>query len=312
MEILLDNLIDTHKDKPCVVALHGPSLNKHKPQIEELQKNKSILRISVNEWFNFFDEKPDYWVVSNGEFTIKASMSHGSLWASRQYPHDVFNKYNVPLLYNSGADLTEDSFIKENLKCDYLKYDMRHFKGHDCKQILQNFKKHYEENRNLNFYDYGKNAQMWQKPDVRDFPIWYQKIHGHIAGHWDLSGKCCKNKLETTIQEKLQEISGHSQHMGPSQTVGLFAITFAVLMGCNPVYVTGLDLDCTLGYAGTNNETTPGFNAGNLGHWKISFRDFLTDDMRILNESAELLGVKIINLNKEAWYNEFHKGELEL
>jgi hypothetical protein len=312
MELLLDNITGAHKNKPCVVALHGPSLNNHKSQIENLQKSNSVLRISVNEWFNFFDEKPDYWVVSNGEFTIKASIRYNALWAHRQYPHDVFNKYNVPLLYNSGTDLTEDIFIKENLKCDYLKYDIRHFKRHNCKEILQNFRKYYEENKNLNFYHYGKNAQMWQRPDVHNFPDWYKNIHGHIAAHWDISGKCCKNKLDITLQEKLQELSGHSQHMGPSQTVGMFAVVFAVLMGCNPIFVSGLDLDCTLGYADTNGTPIQGFNAGNVGHWKVSFRDFLTDDMRILDESAKLLGVKIINLNKEAWYNEFHKGELEL
>ena len=34
--------------------------------------------------------------------------------------------------------------------------------------------------------------------------------------------------------------------------------------------------------------------------------------MKILRESAELKGTKIINLNKNAWYDEFTKGDLEL
>ena len=34
--------------------------------------------------------------------------------------------------------------------------------------------------------------------------------------------------------------------------------------------------------------------------------------MRIIRESAELLGIKIVNLNKNSWYNTFTKGDLVL
>ena len=34
--------------------------------------------------------------------------------------------------------------------------------------------------------------------------------------------------------------------------------------------------------------------------------------MKIINESAELLGTNIVNLNKESWYNTFTKGDLVL
>ena len=99
--------------------------------------------------------------------------------------------------------------------------------------------------------------------------------------------------------------------MGTGQTVGLFAVMFALLMGCNPIYVVGLDLDCTKGHAkGSNPKAT--YNSGHMGHWKKVFRQFLIDDMRILRESAELVGTKIINLNKDSWHNEFFKGEIEL
>jgi hypothetical protein len=32
--------------------------------------------------------------------------------------------------------------------------------------------------------------------------------------------------------------------------------------------------------------------------------------MRILNESAKLLGTKIINLNQDSWYDVFEKGDI--
>ena len=85
------------------------------------------------------------------------------------------------------------------------------------------------------------------------------------------------------------------------------AIAFAVLMGCNPVYISGLDLDYSAGYA--ESETQYQINAPNVGHWKYIYRQFLLDDMRILKESAENLGIKIINLNKNSWHKVFDFGD---
>jgi hypothetical protein len=83
-------------------------------------------------------------------------------------------------------------------------------------------------------------------------------------------------------------------------------------MGCNPVYVTGMDLDYSLGYAEAEYKNYHSPNIGNIGHWKITYREFLLDDMKILKESAALLGTKIINLNNNAWYNTFEKGGFQI
>jgi hypothetical protein len=115
----------------------------------------------------------------------------------------------------------------------------------------------------------------------------------------------------STLQERLQSISGHPQHASPGHTVGLFAIMFAVIMGCSPIYVAGLDLDCSIGFARGANERAS-YNSGHMGHWKKIFRDFLLDDMRIINESAKILGIEIINLNKSSWHDSFLKGRLDL
>ena len=81
-------------------------------------------------------------------------------------------------------------------------------------------------------------------------------------------------------------------------------------MGCNPIYV-GLDLDCSAGHA--DGKTTLGsYNEGHIDHWKIIFKDFLLDDMRILDESAKNLGIEIVNLNKNSWHDVFVKGDLNL
>ena len=308
MRLSFEDITDRHKNKPCAVVLHGPSLNKDRDKISQLQREKNLIRFSVNDWYDFFDVKPDYWVISNSEFTIKASIVRNHLWAQRNYVHDVFNKFKVPLLYNATADLTDLDFVDKNLLCDYMPYDARHFRGHDCLNILKNFKKHYEKNKNLNFTYYGNNAKPWDRPNIKGLPEWKQKLHGRIGNGWDPSGECCRFIDTITIQEKLQQHAGHKQHAGPGHTVGLTAIMFAILMGCSPIYISGLDLDYRAGYA--EGKKSIGHNEGHIDHWKVIFRDFLLDDMRILKESAVNLGIKIINLNKNSWHNVFEKGDL--
>ena len=313
MKLEYSDILNKHKNTPCFIALHGPSLtNEIKLRTQELQKEKKLLRISVNNWFDFFDTNPDYWVVSNSEFTIENSMKQSNVWDYYDYEKNCFNKYNVPLFYNTTADLTTEEFINKNLKCDYLPYDTRHFKQHDCIKILNNFKDYYNENKNFNFKFYGNNSQIWQRPNVKGLPDWKKKLHGRIAGGFDTRAKCCNNIGTTTLQEQLQNLSGHSQHMGTGQTVGVTALAFAVLMGCNPIYFTGMDLDCEKGYAQNKNynHTKLSINQGHIGHWKHIFKDFLLDDMRIIKQSAELMGIKIINLNSKSWYNTFEFGNL--
>ena len=311
MRLKYSDIIEKHKNMPCAITLHGPSLDPYRDRIQDLQRQNKLIRFDVNEWYDYFEEKPNYWVVSNTEFTIDASIRRNRIWAERKYEHNVFNKYNVPLLYNATADLTDLDFVEKNLQCDYLPYDTKHFKRHRCVEILKNFKTHYEQNRNLNFKYYGNNEQLWQPPNVKKFAPWKQKLHGRIGGAWNLSGKCCAFIDQSTLQEELQKHSGYEQHMGPGQTVGLFAGMFAILMGCNPIYIVGLDLDCEAGFA-AGKQTLGVYNEGHVGHWKVIYRDFLLDDMRILKESAEKLGIKIINLNKESWHDVFEKGELNL
>jgi len=312
MKLEIKDIIDRHKNIPCVVTCHGPSLTPHKKKIEDLQEQGKILRIDVNEWYDFFDTKPDYWVVSNGEFTIENSINENNLWKQRNYPPDVFNSYGIPLFYNMTADLSDPEFVEQNLKCDYLPYDTKHFKGHDCKKILTNFLEYANRNQDLNFTYYGNNAQMWQYPDVSEVNPYCQAVHKDIANGWSMDKRCCINMDgRLTIQEALRVLSGYPQHMGVGQTVGIFCLIFATLMGCNPIYISGLDLDYTLGYAEGNTDK-PNYipNLGNVGHWRHVYRNFLLDDMRILKESAENLGIKIINLNKDSWHTVFEKGQL--
>ena len=150
-KLKFEDILDKHKDSPCVIACHGPSLDQHKHQIQTLQETGEILRLSTNNWYDFFSTPPDYWVLSNTEFTIKNKI-------------DKINEYKIPLFYASSADLTSQNFIDENLLCDYLPYDQRHFKGMSCLEIIKSFKSHYDEHKNLDFKGIGNNSVMWQHP----------------------------------------------------------------------------------------------------------------------------------------------------
>ena len=110
----------------------------------------------------------------------------------------------------------------------------------------------------------------------------------------------------------------HLQHNGrepisvATKSIKAFiALTFAVLMGCNPIYVSGLDLDYSLGYA-TNNKTghRSAISPQHIGAWKVVFKDLILDDLRILKESAELKGIRFINLNDNSWHDTLPVGKL--
>ena len=322
MKLSVKDIIGKREGQPVVITLHGPSLQNSRDQISELQREKKLLRISVNEWFDYFSLEPDYWIISNGEFTIEASLFGSQMWYHRKYPPNVFNQFNIPIFYNDGADLSDAHVVEKNLKCDYLPYDTKHFKNHTCREILQNFRKHVEQHSNIDFRGYGNNSQMWQRPLLEDAPEDCDPVHGKIGNAWDITKRCC-HKIDhnrKTIQEELQDLPGHEQHVGPGQTVGIFALIFAVLMKCNPIYITGLDLDYSMGYAESDDGQDSFWaakriyapNEGNIGHWKHVYRNYLTDDMRIIKESAEKLGINIVNLNKNAWYDVFDKGDIQI
>jgi hypothetical protein len=78
-------------------------------------------------------------------------------------------------------------------------------------------------------------------------------------------------------------------------------------MGCDPIYVSGMDLDYSRGYA---DETKP-VPMGHYTMWQDNSENLL-NDMEIINTSANLLGTRIINLYKNSWYDKFTIGDLEL
>ena len=137
----------------------------------------------------------------------------------------------MPVFFSDDGDFTPKEYIDSSLASDYLVYDQRHWEGKRCLQILKSFKDYYVENKDFNFKRYGNNSLMWQPPRCFEY-----------AGH-DPNERCCEHNVppRTTIQEKLKEISGFEQHYSTGESVTLHAIAFAIIMGCNPIYISGMD-----------------------------------------------------------------------
>jgi len=118
-------------------------------------------------------------------------------------------------------------------------------------------------------------------------------------------GKCCLNQISgrLTIQEYLKKISKALTIYGCGDTVAVHMLSTAVILGCNPIYMVGVDLDYTKGYVDGISKNTHNFE---------QYMDRTRESFKIITESAELLNIKIINLNENAPYEIPPKGKLKL
>ena len=285
-KLKISDILNLHKGKPAAICAHGPSLNKDKDVIIDMQNRGVLVRFSVNNWYDHFIDSPNYWIISNSEYSIPIM-------------HEKMNQYGCPIFYSKDGDDSSDDYIQNTLHCDYLPYDQRHFKGHECITILKNFKDYHTENKNFDFKGYGNNNIMWHPPRIGGGDGW--------AG-FDLYGRCCKDieEGEPTIQEHLQSLTKCKKHYSTGDTVALHAIAFAILMGCNPIYISGMDLDYSRGYA-NDKKSIP---MGHFSMWQENSENLLSD-MNILLDSANNIGTQIINLNKDSWHDIFPKGDIK-
>jgi hypothetical protein len=114
---------------------------------------------------------------------------------------------------------------------------------------------------------------------------------------------CCSNIQpgRLTIQEYLQKMSGHNEHYRDAGTVGIHMIALAVILGCNPIYVSGIDMDYKTGYVNGSKVV----KHDDIGKYQSSFNA----QVKIIVESAEKLGIDIINLNHKSPFDSMKKGE---
>lgn len=119
--------------------------------------------------------------------------------------------------------------------------------------------------------------------------------------------KYLSNRL--TIQEELQKYTKYKEHYGSGSSVALHMLSFAIIMGCNPIYITGVEINYHLGYASTINK-----NVNLLS--QVCINDFDTynfdikQDFYTIKQSANNIGVQIYSLDKSCLPKIFEKRNI--
>ncbi len=111
---------------------------------------------------------------------------------------------------------------------------------------------------------------------------------------------CCRNIEEgrLTIQEELKKYCGVDFTYGAGDTVSLHMLSFNILLGCNPIYIVGVDLDYSKGYADGVSRNDDSF---------APYIDRILKDFETIKKSAENIGVEIYSLSKDSPINNVFK-----
>ncbi|HYE68809.1 MAG TPA: hypothetical protein VEA58_09375 [Anaerovoracaceae bacterium] len=119
---------------------------------------------------------------------------------------------------------------------------------------------------------------------------------------------CCDGIIpgRLSIQEYFQKVTGMDHHYGAGDTVGVHMVALAVILGLNPIYVTGIDLDYTHGYV--NNEIPNAQLRIGMGISSMNkspqIVDRVVEDLKIINRSARNLGIDIYDMNGDGRLSE--------
>jgi len=110
------------------------------------------------------------------------------------------------------------------------------------------------------------------------------------------------NEGDSTIMKYVQDMTGHSEPYVGAGTVAVHMLATAIIAGCNPIYVAGVDMDYSQGYCdGTTNGR----------RWLKQYVPNIQESFNILRESAENIGIEIFNLNPNPHYNSLPVAKLE-
>lgn len=124
---------------------------------------------------------------------------------------------------------------------------------------------------------------------------------------------CCNGIIEgrLCIQEEFKKYTGVDFMYGTGDTVGVHMVALSVMLGLNPIYITGIDLDYSKGYFNNDFEGDDGKKRLGMsiderikmGMNSInecpSMVDRIINDMNIIKESARNIGVDIYIMDKD-------------
>lgn len=117
---------------------------------------------------------------------------------------------------------------------------------------------------------------------------------------------------EQSIQERVKDYTNYEHRYGVGLSVALHMIAFSILMGCSPIYISGIDVDYNLGYASNNTEFDTKYYMSTRFPEVMNddFKKNFISDLKILNDSAKNIGSKLFNLNKSSIYNVIEQGDI--
>lgn len=97
---------------------------------------------------------------------------------------------------------------------------------------------------------------------------------------------CCRMIIpgRKTIQETLQDYTKYKDRYSYGATVSLHMLSFAILMGCQTIFVSGVDLDYKKGYVDGTSQNNDTF---------AQYMSEILNDFKIITESARNIGIDV-------------------
>jgi hypothetical protein len=139
-------------------------------------------------------------------------------------------------------------------------------------------------------YSVDPTPNSWIRQNVTNNYIGYDQRHFNDSSCQSCPGGC-NNRIpgKKTIQELLMEISKLEKKYGTGHTVAVHCLALAILLGCEEIYLFGIDLNYSLGYV--DNKTV---NNDSFSSWLPE----ILEDFKIMNECAKKLNIKIYNMSE--------------
>lgn len=189
MELSLENLVNLHEEKPCVII--GGSDNFKNFDYQKFTGIKIATGSVAIRLKNIC--KFDYWINSNNEFPIPEIPFHLEIINN-------FKNYTFILSDTAAYNILwkkDKKFLEKNILPNWLTFDERHFRKEQCK-------------KKQNCCDILKNNLI--------------------------------NEEYKTIQEFVAKLYGSLEFPKQGGTVAEYGLALALILGCNPIYIQGVDL----------------------------------------------------------------------
>jgi len=175
---------------------------------------------------------------------------------------DRYNTKNVPIIFEEGLDWTPREKVEKLLLVDYLPYDQRHVHG-----ICTGGERQGGRNWCCDFYIEGRKT-----------------IQRHFADYTEIA-----------------KVDAYLVNFSMYGNVALNMTMIAVILGCNPIHVFGVDLDYSTPYIdGSYNYA---WKEQGINQLQVESKGIL-EGFEVINKCAKNIGVNIYNTDENSPLNQ--------